>query len=78
MTVKEIFETMDYGPAPESAADALAWIVDQGAAFGHFIDGDWTTPRKDFQSKNPANGETLADLTQASQDEVNAAVKAAR
>ncbi|MFY0659328.1 MAG: aldehyde dehydrogenase family protein [Shimia sp.] len=78
MTVKEIFDTMDYGPAPESAADALAWIVDQGAAFGHFIDGDWTTPRKDFQSKNPANGETLADLTQASQDEVNAAVKAAR
>ncbi|MCP4208228.1 MAG: aldehyde dehydrogenase family protein [Shimia sp.] len=78
MTVKEIFDTMDYGPAPESAADALAWIVDQGAAFGHFIDGDWTTPRKDFQSKNPANGETLADLTQASQDEVDAAAKAAR
>ncbi|TCL01278.1 aldehyde dehydrogenase (NAD+) [Shimia isoporae] len=78
MTVKEIFETMDYGPAPESAGDALAWIVDQGAAFGHFIDGDWTAPRKDFQSKNPANGETLADLTQATQDEVNAAVTAAR
>ncbi|MBO9407060.1 aldehyde dehydrogenase family protein [Shimia sp. R9_1] len=78
MTVKEIFETMDYGPAPESAADALAWIVDQGAAFGHFIDGTWTSPRKDFQSKNPANGETLADLTQASEEEVDAAVKAAR
>ncbi|MFY0619902.1 aldehyde dehydrogenase family protein [Shimia sp.] len=78
MTVKEIFDTMEYGPAPESAADALAWIVDQGAAFGHFIDGDWTTPRKDFESRNPANGETLADLTQASEDEVNAAVKAAR
>ncbi|WP_294225249.1 aldehyde dehydrogenase family protein [uncultured Shimia sp.] len=78
MTVKEIFNTMDYGPAPESAADALAWIVDQGAAFGHFIDGEWTTPRKDFQSKNPANGETLADLTQASQDEINAAAAAAR
>ncbi|KPA20511.1 putative aldehyde dehydrogenase AldA [Shimia sp. SK013] len=78
MTVKEIFETMNYGPAPESAGDALAWIVDQGAAFGQFIDGDWTEPRKDFQSKNPANGETLADLTQASQDEINAAVAAAR
>ncbi|MGR3712684.1 MAG: aldehyde dehydrogenase family protein [Shimia sp.] len=78
MTVKEIFETMDYGPAPESAGDALAWIVDQGAAFGNFIDGAWTAPRKDFQSKNPANGETLADLSQATQDEVNAAVKAAR
>ncbi|CUH51202.1 aldehyde dehydrogenase family protein [Shimia marina] len=78
MTVKEIFETMDYGPAPESAADAFAWIVDQGAAFGHFLDGTWTKPRKDFQSKNPANGETLADLTQASQEDIDAAVKAAR
>ncbi len=78
MTIKEIFETMDYGPAPESAADALAWIVDQGAAFGQYIDGQWTAPRKDFQSRNPANGETLADLSQASQDEVNAAVAAAR
>jgi len=78
MTVKEIFETMDYGPAPESAGDALAWIVDQGAAFGHFIDGAWTAPRKDFQSSNPANGETLADLTQATTEEVDAAVKAAR
>ncbi|MEP2532261.1 aldehyde dehydrogenase family protein [Shimia sp.] len=78
MTVKEIFESMDYGPAPESAADALAWIVDQGAAFGQFINGTWTEPRQDFQSKNPANGETLADLTQASQDEIDAAVSAAR
>ena len=78
MTIKEIFETMEYGPAPESAADALAWIVDQGAAFGQYIDGQWTAPRKDFQSRNPANGETLADLSQASQDEVNAAVAAAR
>ena len=30
MSIKEIFETMDYGPAPESAAEALAWLVDQG------------------------------------------------
>lgn len=78
MTVKNIFETMDYGPAPESAADALAWIADQGATFGQFINGEWTRARKDFQSKNPANGETLADLSQATLDEVNAAVKAAR
>ena len=39
MSVKEIFETMDYGPAPEAAGDALAWIVDQGSRFGPFIDG---------------------------------------
>ncbi|MCA0908023.1 aldehyde dehydrogenase family protein [Ruegeria marisrubri] len=78
MTVKEIFETMEYGPAPESAAEALAWLVDQGDAFGHFIDGAFTKPGKGFESCNPATGEVLAKLTQATQADVDAAVAAAR
>ncbi|MEM6372133.1 MAG: hypothetical protein AAF727_05060, partial [Pseudomonadota bacterium] len=65
MTVKDIFQTMDYGTAPEAAGDALAWIVDQGASFGHFINGEFTKAAKDFQSRNPATGEVLADLSQA-------------
>ncbi len=78
MTVKEIFETMDYGPAPESAGDALAWLVDQGDRFGHFIGGDWTEVGETFESRNPATGEVLAHLTQGTQAEVDAAVAAAR
>ncbi|WP_170562209.1 aldehyde dehydrogenase family protein [Ruegeria atlantica] len=78
MTVKEIFETMDYGPAPESAAEALAWLVDQGDKFGHYIDGAFTKPGKGFESRNPATGEVLAKLTQAKQADVDAAVTAAR
>jgi aldehyde dehydrogenase (NAD+) len=78
MTVKDIFETMDYGPAPESAADALAWLVDQGGRFGHFIDGAFTAPGDGFDSTNPASGEVLATLTQATQADVDAAMAAAR
>ena len=78
MTVKEIFDSMDYGPAPESAADALAWLVDQGDRFGHFINGAFTKPGKGFDSKNPATGETLATISQATAKDVNAAVAAAR
>jgi len=78
MTVNEIFETMDYGPAPESAAEALAWLVDQGGRFGHFINGAFTDPGDGFDSRNPATGEVLATLTQASVAEVDAAVAAAR
>ncbi|UTS82109.1 NAD/NADP-dependent betaine aldehyde dehydrogenase [Phaeobacter piscinae] len=78
MTIKEIFDTMTYGPAPESAAEALAWLVDQGARFGHFIDGDFTAPGDGFDSKNPATGEVLATLSQASQSDVDGAVSAAR
>ncbi len=78
MTVKEIFETMDYGPAPESAAEALAWLVDQGDRFGHFIDGAFTAPGDGFESRNPATGEVLATLSQATQADVDTAVAAAR
>ena len=78
MTVKEIFETMEYGPAPESAAEALAWLVDQGDQFGHFINGAFTDPTNGFESRNPATGETLAMVSQASAADVEAAVSAAR
>ncbi len=78
MSVADIFDTMDYGTAPESAAEALAWLVDQGDRFGHFIDGAFTAPGDGFESRNPATGEVLATISQASQGDVDAAVKAAR
>ncbi|MEM9583568.1 MAG: aldehyde dehydrogenase family protein [Pseudomonadota bacterium] len=78
MTVKKIFETMEYGPAPESASEALAWLRDRGGIAGHFIGGKWGPLRDDFASKNPATGENLAGVTQATAEEVTSAVKAAR
>ena len=78
MGVKEIFETMEYGPAPEAAGEALAWLVDQGDRFGHFIDGEMTAPGEVFESRNPATGEVLASLSQATQADVDAAAAAAR
>ncbi|WP_300032593.1 aldehyde dehydrogenase family protein [uncultured Roseobacter sp.] len=78
MTVSEIFETMDYGEAPESTAEAQAWLADQGEGFGHFIDGAFTSPATGFESRNPATGQTLALLSQATPADVDAAVAAAR
>ncbi len=78
MTVQEIFNSMEYGKAPESRAEALAWLVDQGDRFGHFINGRFTEAGDGFDSRNPATGDVLATLTQASPSDVNAAVAAAR
>ncbi|MEQ9674202.1 MAG: aldehyde dehydrogenase family protein, partial [Roseovarius indicus] len=78
MTVREIYDTMAYGAAPESAADAYAWLVDQGDRFGHFIDGVFTDPGEGFESRNPATGEVLATLTQAMAEDVEESVAAAR
>ncbi|ABD53703.1 aldehyde dehydrogenase family protein [Jannaschia sp. CCS1] len=78
MTTATIFETMDYGPAPESAAEARAWLADRGGIAGHFIGGKWGPLRDDFASNNPATGEKLAGVTKGTEAEVASAVKAAR
>lgn len=67
---------MDYGTAPESATAALDWIAENGP-FGHFINGKMTGAGATFDTLNPATGETLAQVSQATQDDVNAAVAAA-
>src|SRR5215218_997189 len=80
MRVAEILKTMEYGPAPESAAPATAWLDAHARRFGMFIDGEWTAPGDDrlFDSVNPANGQPFAKLTQATETELNDAVAAAR
>ena len=78
MTIKEIFESMEYGPAPESSAEAHAWIADRGGIAGHYIGGKWAALRDDFPTMNPATGEKLAGVTQGTAEEVTLAVKAAR
>ncbi len=79
MTVKDIFESMDYGPAPEDSGPARQWLADHEAGFGHFIGGQFTAASASrFSSQNPATGEHLAHLSQCSVDELDQAVKAAR
>jgi aldehyde dehydrogenase (NAD+) len=78
--VAEIFETMEYGPAPESAAPAVAWLDEHQRRFGLFIDGAWQEPRSGeyFDTTNPARGDVLAGVAQANAEDVDAAVAAAR
>lgn len=78
MTIKEIFDSMAYGPAPESATEALAWIAKHGATFGHYIDGQFTAPGETFITANPATGKPLARVSQGTPDDVTKAVQAAR
>src|SRR3546814_17932507 len=64
----------DYAPAPESRS-----IVDIKASYGLFINGefvDGTGTR--FKTINPATEEVLAEVSEASEADVDAAVKAAR
>ncbi len=78
MTIKEIFDRMDYGPAPEGNAEAKAWLAKHGQTFGQFIDGAFTKPGQTFATKNPANGTDLAQVSQGTTADIDAAVAAAR
>ena len=77
-SVREIFETMEYGPAPESAKPAQEWLDRHGGRFGHFINGRFTKPSATFEVMNPATGKRIADVSEGSKKDVDTAVKAAR
>jgi aldehyde dehydrogenase (NAD+) len=77
-SVAEIFKTMDYGPAPESDAEARAWLARHGARFGHFVNGAFTKVGSTFEVIDPSTTKPLAKVTQGSTKDVDAAVAAAR
>jgi aldehyde dehydrogenase (NAD+) len=79
MEVKTHFESMEFGPAPESPDRALAWLESRDRTLHHFIGGDWLPPTSGdyFDTCNPANGERLARVADGNEADVNEAVAAA-
>lgn len=43
-TVAEIFESMEYGPAPEDDSALYEWLDSHNREFGNFINGEWVFP----------------------------------
>ncbi len=80
MSIAEKFVTMEYGPAPEDAKEALTWLDHHKRRFGHFINGTWAEPStgKYFDTADPSTGEKLASVGQGSAADVDTAVRAAR
>jgi aldehyde dehydrogenase (NAD+) len=79
-SVAEIFETMEYGPAPESDAPARQWLAEHDGAFGVYVNGAWTRVNEDalFDVSDPSTGTRLARVTQGGRADVDAAVAAAK
>jgi aldehyde dehydrogenase (NAD+) len=79
-SVARYFDTMDYGPAPESDTDARQWLSRHAEGFGHFIGGRFTAASAGahFDTAEPASGQRLARIAQGSALDVDAAVAAAR
>jgi aldehyde dehydrogenase (NAD+) len=78
VTVAEVFDSMAWGPAPEAAEPALAWLDQHDRRFSHFVGDDWRDATAHFEVFNPSNGKVLAHVAQGAADDVDAAVQAAR
>jgi aldehyde dehydrogenase (NAD+) len=80
MSIKEIYDTMEYGPAPESAAEATDWIKEHKGKFQLFIGGKWQAPlsKKYFNTANPATEEHLGKVADADKKDIDKAVAAAK
>lgn len=64
----------EYAPAPESRA-----VVDIKPSYGLFIDGDFVDGQgQSFKTINPATEEVLSEVAEASESDVDTAVRAAR
>jgi aldehyde dehydrogenase (NAD+) len=65
----------EYAPAPESRA-----VVDIRSSYGLFVDGRFVdgVGGHTFKTINPATEEVLAEVTEASEEDVDLAVRAAR
>jgi aldehyde dehydrogenase (NAD+) len=78
--VADVFETMEYGPAPESPERVHEWLDAYDRRFDHFIGGEWAPgdgPER-FDSINPANGKPIASVAQGTVSDIDRAVAAAR
>jgi aldehyde dehydrogenase (NAD+) len=80
VSMADIFESMSYGPAPESDAPALAWLAAHAPHLRLFIGGEWREPSggEYFPTVNPATATPLIDIAQGTAKDVDAAVRAAR
>jgi aldehyde dehydrogenase (NAD+) len=80
LKVADIFDTLEYGPAPEAVGPVNQWLDARERRFGLFIDGQWRPPAggEYFDTVDPATSQPLAAIAQAAAEDVAAAVSAAR
>ena len=78
--IKDILNTMEYGPSPEANGDVVTWLKSHSAPFGHFINGRFTDAgsAQIIDVINPATEQRLAGIAKGTVEDVDTAVKAAR
>src|SRR6184192_2451232 len=78
----ELERKQDRAPVPSewtyASAPEARDIVTLQESYGHFVGGEWLDPRETYTTISPATEEPLAEVGQATPEEVDLAVGAAR
>lgn len=77
-TIKELMDSMEYGPAMESNSEVKEWLAGHSNGIGHFINGAFVMGGAQIDVVDPAHDSVLGGLHIGGEAEVDAAVKAAR
>lgn len=78
---RDLVDKLEYGPCPESDSGIKQWIAaHEGGKFGLFINNKWVYPegRKYLDSIAPADKTKIASTLDATDEDVNTAVAAAK
>ncbi len=78
--IRDIMDSMEYGPAPEANGEVVKWLQAGAAGFGHFINGKFVVPKGTawIEVLNPATDAVIAKVPQGTDADVDTAVRAAR
>ena len=79
-TVKDLLDSMDYGPAPEANDHVKAWLAGHRDGLRHFIGGAFVAASDGgrFEVRDPAHDTLLAHVAAGTAADIDRAVTAAR
>ena len=80
MEIKELFKTMEYGPAPEQSQFAQDWLDKWQSKLKLYINGEWREAKSGeyVNALNPSTGKVLTQVSKAAKEDLEDAVQSAK
>ena len=80
MEIRELFKTMEYGPAPEQSQFAQDWLDKWQSKLKLYINGEWRKAKSGeyVNALNPSTGKVLTQVSKAGKEDLDEAVQSAK
>ena len=78
MSINKFKGKLSYEETLESEKEALEWLKKYKYKFGHFINGQFTKPKRLFDTINPANSRKIASISSGSKSDIRLAIESSK